>query len=145
MATTRSARQARPAPLTRGRRQPASPARKRLGLAVVLVILGSFLPWVYTALGSMSGVRGAGLWTFYASMLGLGAVLLPFRRFGAIQAAIMAGVAVALPTWQVVHVLGLVGFGGWMPGPGLVMVFGGGVLAGAAAWQLFRETTPAPG
>jgi hypothetical protein len=142
MATTSSARQAGPA-LTRGRRQSASPARKRLGLAVVLVILGSFLPWVYTALGSLSGVRGAGLWTFYVSMLGLGAMLLPFRRFGAIQAAIMAGVAVALPVWQVVHVVSLVGFNGWMPGPGLVMVFGGGVLAGVAAWQLLRESPPA--
>lgn len=103
-----------------------------------MVVLGSFLPWIDTAVGSVSGARGAGLWTFYAAMLGLAAALVPMRRVAAVQAAVFALVAVAVPVWQVVHVLTLVGTGGWVPGPGLVLVLGGGVLAASAAAQLFR-------
>jgi hypothetical protein len=115
------------------------PGRKRLGLAVAMVMFGSFMPWVSTALGNLSGARGPGLWTFYAAMLGLAGVLLPLRRLGALQAAILAAVAVALPAWQLVRIISTVGTGGWMPGPGMVLVFGGGVLAGVAAVQLYRQ------
>ncbi len=103
-----------------------------------MVIFGSFLPWVDTAVGSVSGARGAGLWTFYAAMLGLAGALVPSRRLGAIQGAILSVVAVTLPVWQVVHVWRLVGFGGWSPGPGVVLVLGGGIAAGVAAWRLYR-------
>jgi hypothetical protein len=94
-----------------------------------MIALGSFLPWISTALGSVSGVMGAGLWTFYAAMLGLAACLVPSKKLAIGQGAVMALVAVALPVWQLVHVLTLVGTGGWLPGPGLVVVLGGGVLA----------------
>lgn len=97
-----------------------------------MVTFGSFMPWLDTALGTVSGIRGAGLWTFYAAMLGLAGALVPIRTLAVVQGAIFAVVAVALPVWQLVHVLNLVGTGGWMPGPGLVLVFGGGVLAGVA-------------
>lgn len=127
------------APARRGRtRRPADPARRRLALAVGMVVLGSFLPWVYTSLGSLSGVRGAGLWTFYAAMLGLAGALVPSRRVAAVQGALMAVPALALPVWQVLHVLGLVGTGGWLPGPGLLMVFAGGVVAAGASRALWR-------
>ena len=108
-----------------------------------MVLIGSFLPWIDTAVGSVSGARGGGLWTFYAAMLGLAAVLIPLRRVAAAQAAAFAGVAVAIPVWQVAHLLALVGTGGWVPGPGLVLVLGGGVLAAAAAVQLFGSATTA--
>lgn len=120
-------------------RAPARPGRRRLGLAVGMVMIGSFMPWISTALGNLSGAGGPGIWTFYASMLGLGGALLPMRRLGAVQAAILSAVAVALPVWQLARVFDIVGFGGWMPGPGLVLVLGGGVLAGAAAVQLYRD------
>lgn len=97
--------------------------------AVVMVIVGSFLPWLDTAAGTVSGARGPGLWTFYAAMLGLAAVMVPIRSLRIGQTVLFGVVAVALPVWQVVHVLNLVGTGGWMPGPGVVLVFGGGVLA----------------
>ncbi len=45
-------------------------------------------------------------------------------------------VAIGIPVWQVVHVLDLVGTGGWRPGPGLVLVFGGGVLAAVATRRI---------
>ena len=117
------------------------PARRMLGGAVVMVLIGSFLPWVDTAVGAVSGSQGAGLWTFYAAMLGLAGALVPGRVLGGVQAAVFSVVAVALPVWQVVHLLRLVGFEGWMPGPGLVLVLGGGVLAGVAAFRLLRPDT----
>lgn len=103
-----------------------------------MVIMGSFMPWIDTAAGAISGARGAGLWTFYASMLGLAGGMVPSRRLAGLQAAVFAAVAIILPSWQAVHLLRLVGFSGWLPGPGLVLVFGGGVLAATAARRLLR-------
>ncbi|QYJ03153.1 hypothetical protein KUV85_12505 [Nocardioides panacisoli] len=120
------------------RTRPAwHPARKRLIGAVVLVMLGSFLPWVYLVGIPVSGAGGPGLWTFYTGTLGLAAVLMPWPRVAAGHAAVMSAVCLVLPSWQIGHVLQY-GFGGWMPGPGLVMVFFGGVVALQCAWRLFR-------
>lgn len=122
----------------RGRRV-GHPARKALAGAVAMVMFGSFLPWLDTAAGTVSGVRGPGLWTFYAAMLGLAGALMPWPRIAGAHAAVLAGVAIGLPCWQVVHLIDLVGTAGWIPGPGLVLVAGGGVLAGSAAWRLVRH------
>ncbi len=123
------------------RRWPrAGRGQKHLLGASLMVVLGSFLPWLLTGVGSFSGARGAGLWTFYAACLGVAGALVPSRRAAAVQAALLAVVAIALPAWQVIHVVGLVGFAGWAPGPGLVLVAGGGVLAGVAAVRLRRGT-----
>lgn len=113
-------------------------------MAVAMVFLGSFLPWLHTPIGNVTGGRGPGLWTFYGAMLGLAAAVLPVaaRRIAGIQAAVMAAAAVGIPIWQVVHLVRLVGFDGWFPGPGLVLVLFGGVLAGLAAKALL--TRPAP-
>jgi hypothetical protein len=121
----------------RGRRGPGS--RRLLG-AALLVLFGAFLPWVATAAGNISGVRGPGLWTMYAAVLGIAGAIVRSAVIAAVHAALLAIVAVALPVWQVLHLAGLVGFGGWMPGPGLVLTLGGGVLAGAAALSLFRTS-----
>lgn len=130
---------------TRARtRRRMEPARKALAGAVLMVVLGSFLPWVDTAAGSVSGARGAGLWTFYAAMMGLAGVLVPSRRAAVMQGGVLALVAIALPVWQVVHLLRLVGTAGWMPGPGLVLALGGGILAGSAAWRMLRTAEAAP-
>jgi hypothetical protein len=132
-----------PATAARVRRRRMEPGRGRLLLASVMALLGGFLPWLYTAVGSVSGARGAGLWVAYAAMLGLAGALLPFRRAAAVQALVFAAVAVTLPLWQVVHLVDLVGFQGWTPGPGLVMSFGAGVLAALAARQLWPRPAEA--
>lgn len=101
-----------------------------------MVAVGSFLPWLDTALGQVNGARGAGLWTFYAAMLGLAGALVPIRLLALAQGAVLALAALALPVWQVVHIMGLVGTEGWRPGPGLVVVFAGGVLAAVAVRRM---------
>ena len=113
--------------------------QRRLLGAAALVALGAFLPWVYTGLGAVSGARGAGLWAFYAATLGVAGGLVPSRRLAALQGAVLAVVAVGLPVWQVVHLLSLVGLQGWLPGPGLVLVLGGGVLAASATRSLLTD------
>lgn len=119
------------------------PARKRLIIAVLLVMVGSFLPWLYAAGEAQSGALGPGLWSFYAAMLGLAALMMPWRRVSGGHAAVMAAICLALPVWQLVHVFGLVGFGGWMPGPGLVMVAFGGIVAAQCAVRLWRDPADA--
>ena len=132
MATTRAQnRVRRPAP-------PSARARRHLVAAALMVIVGAFLPWVATGVGNVIGVRGGGLWTMYAGFLGLAGAALRWHRVAAGHAAVLAAAAVVIPVWQVVHVLSLVGTAGWLPGPGLVLTFGGGVLAGVAALTLLR-------
>ncbi|MGB6003170.1 MAG: hypothetical protein WBG36_00945 [Ornithinimicrobium sp.] len=115
--------------------------QRRLLLASVALILGGWLPWLYTGVGAISGARGAGLWVFYAGLLALAGALLP-PRFGLaalVQAVVVALVAMGLPLWQVWRVLNLVGTQGWLPGPGLVMSFFGGVLCALAVRDLLAE------
>lgn len=126
----------------RGRRRHSG-SRRLLG-AALLVLFGAFLPWIATAAGNVAGVRGAGLWTMYAAVLGIAGAIIRSRRLAALHAAVLAAVAVALPLWQVLHLAALVGSSGWLPGPGLVMTLGGGVLAGSAAVSLFRASRAEP-
>lgn len=119
----------------RGRRGPGS--RRLLG-ASLLVLFGAFLPWISTAAGNFSGVRGPGIWTLYAAVLGIAGAIIRHRRWAAAHAAVLAAAALGLALWQVLHLVGLVGFSGWLPGPGLVMTLGGGALAASAALTLFR-------
>lgn len=107
-----------------------------------MILVGAFLPWIYTPVGTASGIRGAGLWTMYAAFLGVAGALIRSPRLAGIHASALAAVAIALPLWQLFHLISKVGFGGWMPGVGLVMTFGAGVLAATAAVALFR-TRPA--
>lgn len=108
-----------------------------------MVLLGAWLPWIYTGLGSVAGIRGAGLWTMYAAVLGIAGAIIKRPRLAAVHAGALAVVAVVLPVWQVVHLLNLVGFAGWMPGPGLVLTLGGGVLAATSARALWVAADPA--
>lgn len=113
--------------------------RKRLMWASLMALVGGFMPWIMTELGNVNGYRGAGLWVAYASMLGLAGAIIPLRRLAAAQGFVLAAVAVVLPLWQVVHLFSLVGFAGWMPGPGVVLCLGGGVLAGIGSRQLWQQ------
>ena len=106
-------------------------------------MVGGALPWLYSPVGPISGLRGAGLWIFYVGLLALAGGLLPprFRPAALVQAVIVAAVAIALPVWQVWRMISLVGFAGWAPGPGLVMTFGGGVLCAIAARDLYATVS----
>ncbi|WP_300403133.1 hypothetical protein [Nocardioides sp.] len=126
---------------TARRTRVAVPGRKALACASLLVVLGSFMPWVDTALGAVSGIVGAGLWTFYAAWVGIAGAIISGTgrlRVAAGHALVFGAIALGLVAWQVVHVVQLIGFGGWQPGVGLVFVVGGGVLACVAGVRMLR-------
>jgi hypothetical protein len=124
-------------------RRPGAARRSRSSLHLLggslMILVGAFLPWIYSGAGNVLGVRGAGLWTLYASFLGIAAAFIRLPRVVAVHAAILAVVAIGLPLWQVVHLLSLVGLAGWTPGAGLVLTLGGGVVAAVASVRLWRE------
>jgi hypothetical protein len=124
------------------RRRPV-PGRRQLLGAVALVAVGSFMPWVDTAVGNISGYQWSGLWTFYAAMVGLAGALVPIRWLSVAQAGIFAAAAIVLPVIQVGQLMSLVGMAGWRPGPGLVLVVGGGVLAAFATRRMVTGADPA--
>ncbi|AXH96689.1 hypothetical protein [Ornithinimicrobium avium] len=121
---------------TRTRRRKM-PGQMRLLAASAMIIVGAFLPWLYTQFGPINGMRGPGQWTATVGVLALAGALVPLRVPAALQALAAAAICVALPAWQFFHMASLVGMQGWTPGPGLVLTFAGGVLAGVSAWQLF--------
>lgn len=127
------ATQTAPAP-TRRRKMPG---QKRLLAASVLILVGAFLPWLYTPLGTITGMRGPGLWTATVGMLALAGAIVPVRILAILQALAAAAICIALPLWQFFHIFSRVGMSGWAPGPGLVLTLGGGILAAVAAWQLW--------
>ena len=107
--------------------------------ASVLITVGAFLPWLMTGVGTFTGMRGAGSWTVFAGVIGLGVSLVRSRRVVLAHAIGIAAIAIALPTWQLVHTIGLVGFRGWLPGIGLIMTLGGGIVIANAAREIHAE------
>ena len=121
---------------TRSRKMPG---QMRLLAASLMILLGAFVPWLYTPLGTITGMRGPGLWTATVAMLALAGALVPakLRLMAILQALVAAGISIVLPVWQFVHIFSLVGMSVWMPGPGLLLTFAGGILCAVAAWQLW--------
>ena len=111
--------------------------RRMLGGSIMMLV-GAFLPWVYTQLGNFTGMDGPGLWTATVAMIGLAGSMVPIRVLAIAQAGIAAVVAGVIPLWQFWHLFSQVGMAGWMPGPGLLLTFVGGILCGVAAWQLLQ-------
>jgi hypothetical protein len=111
-------------------------------VAGLLVAFGSLLPWVTTPLGNLAGTAGPGLWTLCAGVITVAGALLPFRRIALGHALVGGVVAAGLAGWQVARIVHLSAttdaWGQLLPGIGLVMVAGGGVIALRAAVRLHR-------
>jgi hypothetical protein len=115
------------------------PSQRVLLLLGIGVVVGSFMPWVETPIGVYRGFAGAGRYLFYFGMIGFSAGMVPVRWAAVAQALIMAAAAVAIPLWQVLHLYSLVGFEGWTPGIGLIMVAGCGMFTARIAYRLIRS------
>lgn len=125
---------------SRGAASGRHPDQRLLLLASAGVIVGSFLPWIQTGLGTYQGFLGAGIYTFYAGVLGLAGALVPSAKLAMIQGAIMAAVAIALPVWQIARLLNLVGFSGWTPGVGLALVLLSGLYSARTVWLMWSTS-----
>lgn len=117
------------------------PRQRLLVLLSAGVIVGAFMPWIETGLGTYRGFAGPGPFLFYAGVLGLGAGLVPVRALAVGQGAILAAAAVALPLWQIVRLVRLVGFEGWSPGVGMMLILGCGLMAARVTIGLVRQPT----
>lgn len=129
---------ARPAAGARRRWPYAGPGQLGLLFASLGVGIGSFLPWVDTAVGSFTGMAGPGVWTLYAAVLGLAGALVRRPRLAAVHAGLTGVVAVALPLWQGLRLLRLCTGGACLPGIGLLLVLAAGVAALVQARRLWR-------
>lgn len=120
----------------------AGAGQKPLLLASVLMIVGSFLPWVMTPLGNLAGSSGPGLYTLYLACIGISGALVRRPRLALVQALLtgIGGAGIAL--WQIVVVVQLSirtdAWGTLIPGVGLVFVLASGLLALVAARRLQR-------
>lgn len=104
--------------------------------ASLAIAVGSFMPWVVVGGLQAYGWQGAGTWTFYGATVGIGGALVRRRGWAAASALVAGMAAVAIGCWQVLHLAARVGFEGWHPGLGLVVVIVGGVIALRSAWRL---------
>lgn len=137
----------RPAEQVRPRRRwpYGGPAQARMLLAGVGIIVGSVMPWVDTAVGTFTGLAGAGVWTLYAGVIGVGAAALRRSRLAAVNAAAAGIGAVGLAAWQGWRLLELCGGGACAPATGLVLVLAAGVFALLQVRPLWRyEVGDAP-
>lgn len=122
----------------RAARARSRSSRHLLG-ASLMILVGAFLPWIHTGAGNILGIHGPGLVTMYAAFLGLAGAIVRSPRVIAVHAVLVAVPALVLPVWQVARFVTSVSFEGWMPGAGVVLTFGGGVIAALAAVRLWRE------
>lgn len=100
------------------------------------MLVGAALPWLWTSAGTTARPWLA---LFYTGVIVLAGALVPWRWAAFVQAVLGAVVGIGLPLWQVLRLLSRVGFSGWLPGPGLVMVLFAGVMCLICARQLLAE------
>jgi hypothetical protein len=112
-------------------RRRLMPGQGRLIAASVLVMVGAFLPWLYTAFSQPKHPQF--LWLFVVGFVALAGGLIPNQKIAYWHSVVTAVVTLGLTAWYlfqlVVEIIAKVGFGGWMLGPGLVLTVAGGVLA----------------
>lgn len=119
-----------------GQRRAAHPAQKSLLWAGFGITVGSFMPWLTTGLDVYSGFQGAGRFTFYFGIIAIAGGLMPWRTLAAVHAIIAASAAIALPVWQIARLFNKVGFSGWTPGIGLMVVLFGGLVCASVFYRL---------
>lgn len=125
-------------------RRRMHPGQKRMLWATPALFLAAFLPWLYTGVGAIRAFNGPGVFLFYAAFVALAGALIPWHRVAAVQGFLVAALALVLPVWQVLHVWRLVGFEGWLPGPGIVLSLAGAALCFIGARELLTLTPAAP-
>ena len=115
------------------------PKQKLLLLLSLGVTVGAFMPWLETAVGTYRGFAGPGQYLFYAGVLGLGAGLVPVKSLAVLQGAVVSSAAIFLPLWQAAKLFSKVGFDGWAPGTGMMLVLGCGIMAARTTISMARS------
>ncbi|MEM9131924.1 MAG: hypothetical protein AAF962_03510 [Actinomycetota bacterium] len=127
---------ARPTGAERESREPSPktsrlwshPKQRLLLLLAAGIIIGAFLPWLETPVGTYRAWAGPGQYLFYAGVIGFAGGLVPIRMAAVIQGAIMSAVAITLPVWQILKIFSAVRLDGWVPGIGMILILGCGIM-----------------
>lgn len=111
-----------------------------LAIAAPATMIASFLPWLDTGMGSISGAVAGGLYTFYAGLVAFPGVIWRSPRVVACHLLLLAVVDIAVPGWRFAWALRrLPGFGeAWLPSPGMLLLF----VSGAVATYAFVKLVP---
>ena len=123
----------------------AAPAQRTMLWGSLAVVVGAFLPWAVSPVGSLPGLQGyGGLASLYAASLGIAGALVARPLLAVLQAAVAGGVAVAAAGLQAAHVLGL-GVDGLSVGLGVpVTMLGGAAVLRSAVLTRRQSRAAAP-
>lgn len=119
----------------------------------MMLIVSAFLPWVYVTLTQeiigesfvLRGTDGPGLFTLSVGCLAFAGAFVPRRRLAIAHAAIPGVVTALICLWQVWNIVVAsvqTQWGSFLPGMGLVLAAGGGVLLLRAGWRMWRTWAP---
>jgi hypothetical protein len=110
-------------------RWPYFPGQPSLLAAAVAIFLGSALPWAFVFGQFLWGSAAALTWTLSAGLLVLAAAMVRWRLLALLSAGGGGAIAGFFALWQTGRILTRCLSLDCVPGPGLGLLLGGGLLA----------------
>ncbi|CAN5543303.1 hypothetical protein BH20ACT23_BH20ACT23_08700 [soil metagenome] len=115
------------------------PPQKWLLIAGITMLIGSVLPWVLVLGQSLRAAPLAMSWALWAGLMTLAAASIRWRMIAAFSALLGGGGALYLAVWQSTTLLKACLSTQCLPGPGVMLLFGAGILGLLQATKLFRD------
>ncbi|GAA5113259.1 hypothetical protein GCM10023339_17330 [Alloalcanivorax gelatiniphagus] len=106
------------------------------GIAIVVVALAAFLPWVSIFGISVSGIRGDGIITLVLALVGGAALAVRVGLLARVKVPSKVGVVVSLVCAALVALIGLLDMNGAAAIGLYLTLFGGIAWVVGAAWEL---------
>lgn len=139
MATSRDLRRALSGHRAGERWPYLGPPQKRLLIAGISMWVGALLPWVLVLGQSLRAAPLAMSWALWAGLMTLAAASVRWRTIAALSAALGGGGALYLAIWQSTTLFKACLSTDCLPGPGVMLLFGAGILGLLQALKLFRD------
>lgn len=114
-------------------------AQKRLLVSGIAMWIGAFLPWLLILGQSLRATPLAVSWALWAGLMTIAGASVRWRGVAALSALLGGGAAVYLSAWQMTKLLGVCVSAQCLPGPGVAVFFGAGIVALFQAYGLFRD------
>ena len=114
-------------------------AQKRLLISGIAIWVGAFLPWLLVLGQSLRAAPLAVSWALWAGLMTIAGASVRWRGIAILSALFGGGTAVYLSAWQTTKLLGVCVSTQCLPGPGLAILFGAGIVAVFQAYGLFRD------
>ena len=115
------------------------PPQKRLLIAGITMWVGAVLPWVLVLGQSLRAAPLAMSWALWAGLMTLAAASVRWRMIAALSALLGGGGALYLAVWQSTTLFKACLSTNCLPGPGVMLLFGAGILGLLQALTLFKD------